>query len=226
MKALGHQGFGFFMLFPFLLGKTVNYIDSTDKYINNINDIIYKLNNSLIDIEYYLLYNNKFTLEIFINLLILLLLFSLGIRLPDLDLLIKNILPNKIKKLRYLYHRQLTHSLFLCLFFISYFADNKFILIFFYGMFTHLLADMFTGSVPLFLTGVYYKTFNIFKLRIGIDLIYILTKKSYSKNKTQIQIIINKIKEMIVDFFQKISPYILFIFFSILIINKFFNFLN
>jgi len=212
MKKKGHIGFGSLFLLPIILDKSIPYIITTDKYLIQINNIIYTLNEHFILLNY-LIFNPFHNI---LKLIILLTLFYFGIRFPDLDLIIKKF-SNHLKNHRYLYHRQLTHSIFLSLFILFYFYKNIFIFYFIYGMITHLIADIITGSVPIFLTGKYYKTFNIFQWRLGIDNIYMLLKPKYKKGNTKLQIIINKVKDKIVEIFEKIS--------SILIIIVFFTYL-
>jgi hypothetical protein len=71
----------------------------------------------------------------------------------------------------YLYHRQITHSvlLHLILFMGSFFflGSNSYVIILFmfsFGIWTHLIMDFFTGSIPLLFKAPYYKKFH----RIGI----------------------------------------------------------
>lgn len=74
----------------------------------------------------------------------------------------------------YHYHRQWTHGLMLnvglfiyCSFLAVTYSYYFYIGVwYFLGVFTHLLADMLTGSVPLFLYGKYYKLGS----RIGITI--------------------------------------------------------
>lgn len=221
MKALGHKAFGLILLTPILMGKTINYIDIGDKYIRSINNTIYNLNSSLIEIQKVLLYQG-FDLYYLKEFIFLMFMFFMGIKFPDVDLLLKKYGGSSFSNLRYLYHRQFTHSIFIFIFLFLYFGKNQYLTMFFYGVITHLIADMLTGSVPLFFHGYYYKSLNIFTLRIGIDLFYILTKPSYMKGSTLIQKTIDKIKLKIVDFFEVIGKWVIFLYFMILAIYKFF----
>lgn len=106
--------------------------------------------------------------------------FYIGITLPDIDLLFKNMFGDPDGKKRYLYHRQITHSivLWIALFYISItqhdFVWSIGLLGLSLGVFTHLIGDMVTGSVPLFLHADYRKQKGILKkilnLRIGVKL--------------------------------------------------------
>jgi membrane-bound metal-dependent hydrolase YbcI (DUF457 family) len=147
--------------------------------------------------------------------------FFLGIKFPDIDLLLKNYMPSSISNLRYLYHRQFTHSILLVLFAFLVFNNNIYSVIFVYGILTHLIADMITGSVPLFFNGVYYKSFNPFTLRIGIDMFYIFTKPSFQKGSTKMQKIVEMIKNKIVIFFEMIGNLVILFFFLSLAAYKF-----
>jgi len=206
MKKKGHIAVGALFLLPVLFNKSIPYINTSDQYLIKLNNIILYFNNNFITLSN-LLYNLTFNPA---QLILLLLFYYFGIRFPDMDLYIKNISPY-LKEHRYLYHRQLTHSLFLNLFIMFYFYKNIYVFFFSYGLLTHLIADMFTGSIPLFLFGKYYRTFNIFQWRIGIDLLYILIKPKYYKGNTKLQLIINNIKDFIVDTFDNLSKIIVLI---------------
>jgi len=89
---------------------------------------------------------------------------------PDIDLKFKYVFNDEKGKKRYLYHRQITHSLILWLglFFYSAYTKNPYMFYFSLGGLSHLFGDMITGSVPVLLWGKYYNYFS----RIGLDRIY------------------------------------------------------
>jgi len=221
MNLKGHLGFGSICLYPVYKGLTINYIITNDKFLNLLNDKIYNINQNIINWQYILI-QNSFDIKNWLNIIFTLFIYYLGIRFPDIDLLLKKFLNKKTAKLRYLYHRQITHSFFLTIIGLFYFSNNLYLVIFFYGILTHLIADMLTGSVPLFLTGKYYKTLSLFSLRIGIDDFYIFLKPNYQKGKTKLQKIIEDIKEKIVLIFDKISNYLILIMFVYFIFLKYY----
>lgn len=99
------------------------------------------------------------------------LLFLIGAVIPDLDQLLKNYYKHYTE-----YHRQITHSLFLGLFFnitifylyLFYFDFLKYFLVFFSGILLHIIIDIFfgKGGIPLFL---YTNRWNS-KFRVSIPL--------------------------------------------------------
>jgi len=99
----------------------------------------------------------------------LLLLTVIGSIVPDYDLYLKEIFNDPKGERRYLYHRQITHSLLLwiSLFFYGILTQNVFVFYFALGGLSHLAGDAITGSVPIFLWGKYYSPW-----RIGVDRIY------------------------------------------------------
>lgn len=125
--------------------------------------------------------------------LLVITLFSAS-KIIDQDLKFAMFLPKNLRHKRYLYHRQITHSLMLWLILfiiglfgfhsdlnslissVSYlnFNINYYILFFAIGGLSHLFADMLTGSVPIFLWGHYGKG-----MRIGINIDF--TKKIFVK---------------------------------------------
>lgn len=103
-------------------------------------------------------------------------------KIIDQDLKFAAILPKDMRSKRYLYHRQITHSLILWLGFLLYgmygadiaylrpgnmefIISNYYIFFFAVGGLTHLFADMLTGSIPILLWGKYGRG-----LRIGINI--------------------------------------------------------
>lgn len=108
--------------------------------------------------------------------------FWVGTFLPDLDNKLSFLFDKDTKgDRRYLYHRQITHSILLWgfIFYYGFFIETNLEIQFLLlglslGVFTHLLADSITGSVPLFLYASYKKQSNLFlkllNLRIGIKL--------------------------------------------------------
>lgn len=136
--------------------------------------------------------------EMLISVLFLTFISIIGSRFPDLfdTTFIKPLYANKIKKLQeeeiknsktnktksnntfhYLWHRQWTHGLiWIPILSICIYTTNSTILFWWtIGYFSHLLGDILTGSVPLFLYGHYGK----WNSRIGIDRIFskFLTQK-------------------------------------------------
>jgi len=129
-------------------------------------------------------------------------------KIIDQDLKLKFILPKDIRNKRYLYHRQITHSLILWvgLLFYSLFGIptspnniildiNYYIMFFAIGGLTHLIADMLTGSIPILLWGKYSRG-----LRIGLN--FNLTKDFFVKagDKTYIIMMIIGIYLIFTDF--------------------------
>jgi membrane-bound metal-dependent hydrolase YbcI (DUF457 family) len=102
----------------------------------------------------------------------------IGALLPDIDLKFKHFYNDPKGNKRYLYHRQITHSLFLWVGLFIYAAYNYNVYLFYFalGGISHLFGDMITGSVPIFLWGKYYNSFT----RIGVDRIY-SNPRLYSK---------------------------------------------
>ena len=97
-----------------------------------------------------------------------LLFYFLGSTFPDIDMKLKFLYGSKN---RYKYHRQFTHSLVLWIVLILFLSSKLSIynwliipLMFSFGVLTHLIGDMITGSIPWFLYGPYYMRFS----RIGI----------------------------------------------------------
>ena len=101
---------------------------------------------------------------------ILLLLTLFGSIFPDYDLKLKEFFNDPYGKRRYLYHRQITHSLLLWIlaFFYASYTQNIYLFYFTIGGISHLFGDMITGTIPIFLWGKYYKPLS----RIGIGVIY------------------------------------------------------
>ena len=127
--------------------------------------------------------NNAVFMFSHIKLMILTLFFYLfGAIIPDIDLWFRYFFDDKNKQKRYLYHRQFTHSLaFWIIAFVfllrNYTHDYFFVLVFILGVFTHLLGDMLTGTIPILFYGKYYHTFS----RIGITMFFKNTKCKKSK---------------------------------------------
>ena len=122
--------------------------------------------------KYNILYNfnymfNNYTI---IHIGILLLLTIFGATIPDWDLKLKYVYHDYSGKKQYLYHRQITHSLFIWILFgyLSYNLNNIYLFYFVVGVYTHLIADMLTGSIPILFYGRYYDYFS----RIGLDRFY------------------------------------------------------
>ena len=136
----------------------ISYIDNLiDKYYTEINTML----------NFHNITKSITMLSLFIAL------FYIGSLIPDLDLKFKNFYKKEDKNKLYLYHRQFTHSilLFLILFIssLSYFPNiigdlAIGLTAFSLGIFTHLLGDMLTGSIPILFYGHYYNRFS----RIGI----------------------------------------------------------
>lgn len=98
-------------------------------------------------------------------------------KIIDQDLKIAFILPKDMRHKRYLYHRQITHSLILWVGLLYYsiygipanlqnlihneININYYLFFFAIGGISHLIADMLTGSVPIFLWGKYNRGFRI-----------------------------------------------------------------
>lgn len=91
--------------------------------------------------------------------------------LPDKDFLLKVFYHKDKRNLTYLYHRQLTHSILLFLLILYFIPKNLSSEIdyaifygFIYGVGSHLIADMLTGTIPILFNGSYYSYFT----RIGL----------------------------------------------------------
>lgn len=109
-------------------------------------------------------------------------------KIIDQDLKFAAFLPKDLRSKRYLYHRQITHSLFIWLGILYFglfgfnsnlqsvidlkFNINYYIMFFAIGGLSHLLADMLTGSIPILLWGKYGRGF-----RIGLNIEF--TKKIF-----------------------------------------------
>lgn len=96
--------------------------------------------------------------------------YMYGTTFPDLDLKLKYLYPKRIRHQRYLYHRQLTHSLLLsigALYYSLFHCQSEyymFLTAFSLGIIAHQIGDMLTGSIPWLFYGSYYVRFS----RIGI----------------------------------------------------------
>lgn len=159
MKKLGHKYFAIatlpfaFIKFGVIENEYINKIKPLNEIISNQNDIF----NSLSNISYN-------------SLLIIpaVFLYFAGVRVPDLDMKLRVFFKKEERSLLYLYHRQFTHSLFLYLsmfLLLLYYTNNPLAvlpLFFLYGIFSHLIADMLTGSVPWGLYGHYGKRISRF----------------------------------------------------------------
>ena len=129
--------------------------------------------------EYFVLYYNKHLCHPLIKTVFFsFILTIIGSIIPDIDLKFKDFFNDPSGQKRYLYHRQITHSLLLWsggLFYAAY-TRNIYLFYFSLGGLSHLFGDIITGSVPVFLWGKYY----VFWSRIGADRIY-KNPKFYSK---------------------------------------------
>lgn len=154
-----HIVFGLTLL-PTLLVKPIDNIKNSNINFEKINLAINNFNNIIVNI---------YDLDLY-YILLFLIPFFIGTTFPDIDMKFKIFVKNKSD--RFLYHRQITHSLLLNISLIYcslyYLADRtEFYFIFtafLLGIFTHLIADMLTGSIPIFLYGHYGKQFS----RIGV----------------------------------------------------------
>lgn len=88
--------------------------------------------------------------------------YYMGERTPDLDLKFKVFYQNGMP--HYKYHRQFTHSIILWLMLLLYGFTNinygVFIIAYALGGISHLVGDIFTGSIPIFLWGDYRKMYR------------------------------------------------------------------
>jgi len=104
----------------------------------------------------------------------------LGSYIPDIDLKFKHFFSKDTKY--WVYHRQITHSLLIWVGLFIYLLFNQqniinlnfggvyFILLgFVTGALSHLVADMITGTIPIFLKGN-FKIKNIFNARFGFKI--------------------------------------------------------
>jgi len=144
-------------------GDTVlisNIFTTVNEYINGYNLLIDSLFSSYISIVY---------------MAIFLLFYYIGSTLPDLDLKLKYLYPVRDRHKRYLYHRQITHSILVSLSLLVYgiylFNGGGTLGLLSYiivglalGIITHQIGDMITGSIPILLYAPYYIRFA----RIGI----------------------------------------------------------
>lgn len=99
--------------------------------------------------------------------------YYIGSTFPDQDMKLKHLYSKENQSKRYLYHRQISHSVLLSIgmLFYSYFylpADIGIYYIiltgFAFGIIAHQIGDMLTGSIPWLLYAPYYIRFA----RIGI----------------------------------------------------------
>lgn len=118
--------------------------------------------------------NNIYTTDTYLAMVVFTLLFMFGSILPDYDYKFKHLYSKETPY--WVYHRQITHSLvgFLGLGFYLYLNINNsdfFILGFALvgGVLTHLLADMITGTVPLWTHGN-YNSKKLLTYRVGFKL--------------------------------------------------------
>lgn len=200
MNKIGHLCVASVATIPIFYNMQIDTSLFDTSYIIDFVNQINKMN----DILYYQLTQNKFYYPI-----IFLAILCLGVNTPDLDLYIGD--PKK----RYKTHRQITHSLllFIVLLSIVLFYNRSFYeykdlyYIYLYGIFTHLIADVITGTIPMFLYGAYYQP-NKILLRIGIDTFFPFKSKTFEN-----------MKKSIVLFFDKIGLYIFLPFVLIIIIQ-------
>lgn len=144
----------------------IEYHEVSSQYINlNILNHIIINYNSIIQ---YVTINNWYIL-LYIPAIIF---YFIGVRIPDLDNYFKFFFNKADRQLTYLYHRQFTHSLLIytgILAYILYNYNSPFILLpifFIFGILTHLLGDMLTGSIPWAIYGHYGYRFT----RIGVTI--------------------------------------------------------
>jgi len=150
MNIKGHISTSLVLFIPLveLYNKTLEFL--TNKSILEIN--------SLSNLG---IFNNNINV---ITILVFYIVYFIGERIPDLDLKLKIIFKNKEQ---YHYHRQLTHSLLIdiSIIVLGIYLENIYVSLIGLGILSHLIADMITGSIPLFLYGKYYNSF----VRIGIS---------------------------------------------------------
>ena len=120
--------------------------------------------------------------------------YWIGSTLPDIDLKFKYLMPKQFRNQRFRYHRQLTHSLLLSfgsLYLLYLYPQKEYILIPLYGVIfgiiTHQIGDMLTGTVPIFFVGPYYMRFsrlgiNTFLPRIWFEIFTVKFPKWLNKN--------------------------------------------
>lgn len=89
-----------------------------------------------------------------------------GGKVPDLDFYFKYFYAKAHRNKRYLYHRQFTHSLLLIcgLLLFSILSQAPYAPYLFYfsvGLVSHVITDMLTGTVPIFVTGNHMGPFRI-----------------------------------------------------------------
>ena len=152
--------------------KTAYYLERSfhnkeiGKYIYNIHDMIYYV----------------FHKPTILSLCLFLIITLMGGLFPDIDFKFKYLMSDENKNKAYLYHRQITHSLLLWLGILGFsiYERNIYVFFFVFGVMVHLIGDMLTGSIPIFLYGKYYNHFS----RIGIDRItFILGSNKNKLNK-------------------------------------------
>ena len=161
MKYLGHKATAVVFL-PLILFPINNYEGSFQ--IESLNSLFHYI---------------KFIISNFFNLPPLIIISSLvfywiGSTFIDfIDFkIIKKLMPKQKQKSQFFYHRQWTHGfidnlIFLSLsFYLIQFSSYFYLLLFyFFGVWTHLFVDMFSGSIPIFFYGHYGKPIS----RIGIN---------------------------------------------------------
>lgn len=213
MNAKGHIKTAF-ALSPLMLYH-IPYIHSNIYLANNI---IYKYN--LFSMGLLNFIKNTAYQYNYLNILLIgigIMIYFFGALFPDYDFLLRYLYNDKKKQKRYLYHRQFTHGLFLwfILFYLTlkYFnihsIINFYIVLFILGVITHLIADMLTGTVPLWLYGKYYNTFS----RIGITMFFKNKKNNPSKMNN---FFVNKMPK----FYDKCIFLYIIIFISLIILVK------
>lgn len=89
-----------------------------------------------------------------------------GGKFPDFDMYFKYFYAKAHRNKRYLYHRQFTHSLLLIsgLLLFSILSKAQYANYVFYfciGLVSHAIADMLTGTIPIFVTGNHMGPFRI-----------------------------------------------------------------
>jgi len=167
MLKKSHRSFAIATLPLFFIPLNINYnLNLFNVQINNLINNYNLLINSFLSLNYFQDYQNIliFILSLFI--------YFYAATFPDYDRYLKIFYSKENQSKRYLYHRQISHSLLLCFIIIIYslyYINNSYYLLslfFGLGILTHLIADMITGSIPILLYGPYYIRFS----RLGITI--------------------------------------------------------
>lgn len=182
LNKIGHLCVASVATIPILYNIKIptNYFD-----LNFMNEIVTHINLMTSSWHYYFTSGNVYYPILFLVLL------YIGATFPDIDLYFGD------NSKRYKTHRQITHSMLLfcmIMYVIFYHLENQYKLysyMIMYGILTHFIADMLTGTIPIMFYGAYYQP-NKIMYRFGIDTFFPFKSKAFDSFKKSIVLIFDK----------------------------------